>query len=178
MLHVHHSDDEAWPLLEGELTFRCSDRTESVSAWKNSTSYRQTSLTPTTGERCPLSHRPYATVERTDFGAARLIVSRLTSTRSTGVSTRSCWSNQPSRGRGLPEQADQIPAFAWVEHSRGLHHFPCVLRERRFDQPPAPWGESCDAGARISGIGGGLEKPSALQPVDGRSYETARRART
>ncbi|HKF50150.1 MAG TPA: cupin domain-containing protein [Terracidiphilus sp.] len=27
-LHVHHSDDEAWHVLEGELTFRYSDRTE------------------------------------------------------------------------------------------------------------------------------------------------------
>jgi len=29
-LHVHHSDDEAWHVLEGELTFRYSDRTETV----------------------------------------------------------------------------------------------------------------------------------------------------
>ena len=29
-LHVHHSDDEAWHVLEGELTFRYSDRTEAV----------------------------------------------------------------------------------------------------------------------------------------------------
>src|SRR5262249_59566758 len=27
-LHVHHSDDEAWHILEGELTFRYADRTE------------------------------------------------------------------------------------------------------------------------------------------------------
>jgi len=27
-LHVHHSDDEAWHILEGELTFRYDDRTE------------------------------------------------------------------------------------------------------------------------------------------------------
>ena len=27
-LHVHHSDDEAWHVLEGELTFRYQDRTE------------------------------------------------------------------------------------------------------------------------------------------------------
>jgi uncharacterized RmlC-like cupin family protein len=27
-LHVHHSDDEAWHVLEGELTFRYGDRTE------------------------------------------------------------------------------------------------------------------------------------------------------
>ena len=27
-LHVHHSDDEAWHVLEGELTFRYSDRTD------------------------------------------------------------------------------------------------------------------------------------------------------
>ena len=27
-LHVHHSDDEAWHVLEGELTFRYADRTE------------------------------------------------------------------------------------------------------------------------------------------------------
>ena len=26
-LHVHHSDDEAWHVLEGELTFRYADRT-------------------------------------------------------------------------------------------------------------------------------------------------------
>ena len=30
-LHVHHSDDEAWHVLDGELTFRYSDRTETVS---------------------------------------------------------------------------------------------------------------------------------------------------
>lgn len=27
-LHVHHADDEAWHVLEGELTFRYTDRTE------------------------------------------------------------------------------------------------------------------------------------------------------
>src|SRR5256885_11888367 len=27
-LHVHHADDEAWHVLEGELTFRYADRTE------------------------------------------------------------------------------------------------------------------------------------------------------
>lgn len=31
-LHVHHSDDEAWHVLEGELTFRYRDRTEKVGA--------------------------------------------------------------------------------------------------------------------------------------------------
>lgn len=29
-LHVHHSDDEAWHVLEGELTFRYSDRSEAA----------------------------------------------------------------------------------------------------------------------------------------------------
>ena len=29
-LHVHHSDDEAWHVLDGELTFRYADRTEDV----------------------------------------------------------------------------------------------------------------------------------------------------
>lgn len=29
-LHVHHSDDEAWHVLEGEVTFRYSDRTETL----------------------------------------------------------------------------------------------------------------------------------------------------
>ena len=29
-LHVHHSDDEAWHIVEGELTFRYCDRTETV----------------------------------------------------------------------------------------------------------------------------------------------------
>ena len=29
-LHVHHSDDEAWHVLEGELLFRYADRTESA----------------------------------------------------------------------------------------------------------------------------------------------------
>ena len=29
-LHVHRSDDEAWHILEGELTFRYADRTETV----------------------------------------------------------------------------------------------------------------------------------------------------
>jgi mannose-6-phosphate isomerase-like protein (cupin superfamily) len=31
-LHVHHSDDEAWHVLEGELIFRYRDRTETVGA--------------------------------------------------------------------------------------------------------------------------------------------------
>jgi quercetin dioxygenase-like cupin family protein len=31
-LHVHHSDDEAWHVLDGELTFRYADRIESVGA--------------------------------------------------------------------------------------------------------------------------------------------------
>jgi quercetin dioxygenase-like cupin family protein len=30
LLHVHHSDDEAWHVLEGELTFRYADRTETA----------------------------------------------------------------------------------------------------------------------------------------------------
>jgi|SRR5579884_2374656 len=29
-LHVHRSDDEAWHILDGELTFRYVDRTEAV----------------------------------------------------------------------------------------------------------------------------------------------------
>ena len=29
-LHVHHADDEAWHVLEGELIFRYSDRTETA----------------------------------------------------------------------------------------------------------------------------------------------------
>ena len=29
-LHVHNSDDEAWHVLEGELTFRYADRTETA----------------------------------------------------------------------------------------------------------------------------------------------------
>lgn len=29
-LHVHHSDDEAWHVLEGQLTFRYADRTETA----------------------------------------------------------------------------------------------------------------------------------------------------
>jgi quercetin dioxygenase-like cupin family protein len=29
-LHVHYSDDEAWHVLEGELIFRYSDRSETV----------------------------------------------------------------------------------------------------------------------------------------------------
>src|SRR5579872_6301820 len=31
-LHVHHTDDEAWHVLEGELTFRYADRTETAGA--------------------------------------------------------------------------------------------------------------------------------------------------
>src|SRR5262249_4617263 len=31
-LHVHHSDDEAWHVLDGELTFRYSNRTETAGA--------------------------------------------------------------------------------------------------------------------------------------------------
>lgn len=30
ILHVHHSDDEAWHVLEGELNFRYSDRIEAA----------------------------------------------------------------------------------------------------------------------------------------------------
>jgi quercetin dioxygenase-like cupin family protein len=29
-LHVHHCDDEAWHVLEGELTFRYADRVETA----------------------------------------------------------------------------------------------------------------------------------------------------
>ena len=29
-LHVHHADDEAWHVLEGDLTFRYTDRTETA----------------------------------------------------------------------------------------------------------------------------------------------------
>jgi len=29
-LHLHHSDDEAWHVLDGELTFRYADREETV----------------------------------------------------------------------------------------------------------------------------------------------------
>jgi len=31
-LHVHHTDDEAWHVLQGELTFRYTDRSETVGA--------------------------------------------------------------------------------------------------------------------------------------------------
>jgi quercetin dioxygenase-like cupin family protein len=31
-LHVHHSDDEAWHVLDGELTFRYNDRSEAAGA--------------------------------------------------------------------------------------------------------------------------------------------------
>jgi mannose-6-phosphate isomerase-like protein (cupin superfamily) len=31
-LHVHHEDDEAWHVLEGELRFRFSDRSDVVTA--------------------------------------------------------------------------------------------------------------------------------------------------
>ena len=31
-LHVHYSDDEAWHVLHGKLTFRYADRTETVGA--------------------------------------------------------------------------------------------------------------------------------------------------
>ena len=30
LLHVHHSDDEAWHVLDGQLTFRYADRTETA----------------------------------------------------------------------------------------------------------------------------------------------------
>ncbi len=30
ILHVHHPDDEAWHVLDGQLTFRYADRTETV----------------------------------------------------------------------------------------------------------------------------------------------------
>ena len=33
-LHVHNSDDEAWHVLAGELTFRYADRTETVGEGK------------------------------------------------------------------------------------------------------------------------------------------------
>ena len=31
-LHVHHADDEAWHVLDGELNFRYADRSETVRA--------------------------------------------------------------------------------------------------------------------------------------------------
>lgn len=31
-LHVHHADDEAWHVLDGELQFRFADRTETIGA--------------------------------------------------------------------------------------------------------------------------------------------------
>ena len=31
-LHVHHSDDEAWHVLDGELTFRYADQKETAGA--------------------------------------------------------------------------------------------------------------------------------------------------
>lgn len=31
-MHVHHEDDEAWHVLEGELRFRFGDRTETAAA--------------------------------------------------------------------------------------------------------------------------------------------------
>lgn len=34
VLHVHNSDDEAWHVLEGALTFRYADRTETAGAGK------------------------------------------------------------------------------------------------------------------------------------------------
>jgi quercetin dioxygenase-like cupin family protein len=34
VLHLHHADDEAWHVLEGELRFRYSDRTEIAGAGK------------------------------------------------------------------------------------------------------------------------------------------------
>lgn len=33
-LHLHKSDDEAWHVLDGELTFRYADRTETVGPGK------------------------------------------------------------------------------------------------------------------------------------------------
>ena len=33
-LHLHHSDDEAWHVLEGELTFRYLDRTDTAGPGK------------------------------------------------------------------------------------------------------------------------------------------------
>jgi quercetin dioxygenase-like cupin family protein len=33
-LHVHHADDEAWHVLEGELQFRYADRSETAGAGK------------------------------------------------------------------------------------------------------------------------------------------------
>src|SRR5258708_4486965 len=32
LLHVHHSDDEAWHVLDGDLTFRYRHRTETAGA--------------------------------------------------------------------------------------------------------------------------------------------------
>ncbi|HZP05673.1 MAG TPA: cupin domain-containing protein [Terracidiphilus sp.] len=36
-LHVHHADDEAWHVLEGELVFRYRDRTETETAGPGAT---------------------------------------------------------------------------------------------------------------------------------------------
>lgn len=34
LLHIHNADDEAWHVLEGELTFRYADRTETAGPGK------------------------------------------------------------------------------------------------------------------------------------------------
>jgi len=64
-LHVHHSDDEAWHVLDGDLTFRYADRTETVGPGKTVFVPAGTAHTYTAGESS-LSDRANATTERFD----------------------------------------------------------------------------------------------------------------
>ena len=51
LLHVHHADDEAWHVLDGELTFRYADRTETVGPGKTVFVPAGTAHTYTAGEK-------------------------------------------------------------------------------------------------------------------------------
>ena len=50
-LHVHHSDDEAWHVLDGELTFHYVDRSETVGPGKTVFVAAGTAHTYTAGEK-------------------------------------------------------------------------------------------------------------------------------
>src|SRR5215471_3485226 len=65
-LHVHHADDEAWHVLDGELTFRYTDRTET--AGSGTTVFVPSGAAHTySGSGCPLSDHPHAAAKRSDL---------------------------------------------------------------------------------------------------------------
>ena len=88
ILHVHHSDDEAWHVLEGQLTFRYADRTET--AGPGDDGIRSSGYRPHIHCRKgrPLSDPSNTAIECSHCCAS----SRSCSSKSIAVSIPRCWS--------------------------------------------------------------------------------------